>query len=90
MPKHKRAEIGYEIHPGHWRKGYSSEAVSKVLSYGFEVMNLTRIGAVVFIENEASNKLLTKMGFEKEGVLRKYMYQNGKAHDTNVYSLLKR
>ncbi|MBS4190560.1 GNAT family N-acetyltransferase [Bacillus sp. FJAT-49705] len=90
IPKHKRAEIGYEIYPEHWRKGYSSEAVSKVLSYGFEDMDLTRIGAVVFIENEASNNLLTKMGFEKEGVLRKYMYQNGIAYDTNVYSLLKK
>ena len=89
FPKHKRAEIGYEIHPDHWRKGYTSEAVSKVLSYGFDVMDLTRIGAVVFLENEASNKLLTKIGFQKEGVLRDYMYQNGIAHDTYIYSLMK-
>ncbi|MED4695835.1 GNAT family protein [Peribacillus frigoritolerans] len=88
LPKHKRAEIGYEIHPEHWRKGYTSEAISKVLSYGFDVMDLTRIGAVVFIDNEASNNLLTKIGFQKEGVLKKYMYQNGEAHDTYVYSLL--
>ncbi|KON85490.1 acetyltransferase [Sporosarcina globispora] len=90
IPKHKRAEIGYEMHPGHWRKGYTTEAVSKVISYGFEEMGLTRIGAVVFIENEASNKLLTKKGFEKEGILKGYMYQNGIAHDTFVYSLLKK
>lgn len=88
-PKHKRAEIGYEIHPDYWKKGYASEAVSKVLSYGFDVMDLTRIGAVVFIDNDASNKLLTKIGFQKEGVLKKYMYQNGVANDTYVYSLLK-
>ncbi|ALC90759.1 acetyltransferase [Bacillus sp. FJAT-18017] len=88
-PKHKRAEIGYEIHPDFWSQGYTSEAVSKVLSYGFEVMELTRIGAVVFLENEASNKLLTKLGFKEEGILRDYMYQNGKAYDTYVYSLLK-
>ncbi|PIC84673.1 GNAT family N-acetyltransferase [Sporosarcina sp. P1] len=89
LPKHKRAEIGYEIHPQQWRKGYTSEAVSEVLSYGFDIMGLTRIGAVVFIENEASNKLLGKVGFQKEGVLRNYMYQDGKAYDTNVYSLLR-
>lgn len=52
-------------------------------------MDLTRIGAVVFIDNDASNKLLTKIGFQKEGVLKKYMYQNGVANDTYVYSLLK-
>ncbi|KOS68626.1 acetyltransferase [Lysinibacillus contaminans] len=89
-PNHKRAEIGYEIHPEQWRNGYTLEALSKVVSYGFETMGLTRIGAVVFIENEASNKLLTKIGFKKEGVLRDYMYQNSIAHDTNVYSILKR
>ncbi len=89
LPKHKRAEIGYEIHPKYWRKGYTSEAIAEVLSYGFEIMGLTRIGAVVFIENEASNQLLQKIGFQQEGILRNYMYQGGAAHDTYIYSLLK-
>ncbi|MEH7225320.1 GNAT family protein [Bacillus sp. JJ1566] len=88
-PKHKRAEIGYELHPQYWRKGYVTEAASKVISYGFNELGLTRIGAVVFLENKASNDLLTKLGFEKEGILRGYMYQNGVPHDTNVYSLLR-
>jgi [ribosomal protein S5]-alanine N-acetyltransferase len=88
-PKHKRAEVGYEIHPSYWRKGYTSEALSEVLTYGFDVMDLTRIGAVVFVGNDASNQLLTKIGFQKEGILKKYMYQNGVANDTYVYSLLK-
>ncbi|MFS0636902.1 GNAT family protein [Mesobacillus foraminis] len=88
-PKHKRAEIGYEIHPEHWRKGYTFEAISKVTQYGFNELGLTRIGAVVFMENEASIKLLTKAGFEKEGILRDYMYQNGEAYDTYVYSIIK-
>lgn len=51
-------------------------------------LGLTRIGAVVFIENAASNNLLTKMGFQKEGILKKYMYQNGKVYDTYVYSFI--
>ncbi|SFB26319.1 MULTISPECIES: GNAT family N-acetyltransferase [unclassified Bacillus (in: firmicutes)] len=88
-PKHKRAEIGYEIHPDYWRKGYASEAVKEILSYSFEVLGLTRIGAVVFIENQSSNKLLLKLGFQQEGILRNYMYQDGEPYDTYVYSLLK-
>ncbi|MFP3511545.1 GNAT family protein [Peribacillus sp. SIMBA_075] len=87
-PKHKRAEIGYEIHPDHWKKGYMTEAVSKILFYGSETLGLTRIGAVVFIENVPSNNLLKKMGFQQEGVLKNYMYQNGEVYDTNVYSFL--
>ncbi|WP_175639387.1 GNAT family N-acetyltransferase [Metabacillus schmidteae] len=88
-PKHKRAEIGYEIHPKQWRKGYTTEALSKVIQYGFDELALTRLGAVVFIENEASNQLLSKIGFQKEGILRNYMYQNGEVYDTYVYSILK-
>ncbi|WP_226671124.1 GNAT family N-acetyltransferase [Metabacillus litoralis] len=89
-PKHKRAEIGYEIHPDYWRNGYAIEAVLKVIEFGFDELGLTRIGAVVFLNNVASSNLLTKVGFQKEGVLRDYMYQNGQAHDTFVYSILKR
>nr|WGD92036.1 GNAT family protein [Bacillus subtilis] len=87
--KHRRAEIGYEIIPEHWRNGFASEVISKVVSYGFSALGLSRIGAVVFTDNEASNRLLLKMGFQKEGVLRQYMYQNGTPYDTNVYSIVK-
>ncbi|AUS14049.1 GNAT family N-acetyltransferase [Bacillus subtilis] len=87
--KHRRAEIGYEITPAHWRNGFASEAISEAVSYGFTSLGLTRIGAVVFTQNEASNRLLIKMGFQKEGILRQYMYQNGIPYDTNVYSILK-
>lgn len=87
--KHKRAEIGYELLPQHWRKGYATEVITKVLEFGLNDLGLTRIGAVVFVENIASNQLLLSLGFEKEGVLKQYMYQNGIAHDTYVYGLLK-
>ena len=88
-PKHRKAEIGYEIHPDFWRKGYASEAIKKIAEYGFNEMNLTRIGAIIYLENHASYKLLEKLGFLREGVLRKNMYQNGAPHDTYVYSLTK-
>ncbi|MDP4171069.1 MAG: GNAT family protein [Bacillota bacterium] len=87
--KHKRAEIGYEIHPAFWRQGYASEAVSELLAYSFGSMGLSRIGAIVYPANFASSSLLTKLGFQHEGLLRDYMYQNNESHDTNVYSLLK-
>lgn len=88
-PKHKRAEIGYDLDPDHWGRGFASEALSAITKYGFEVMELTRIGAVVFIDNDASSNLLMKQGFEREGVLREYMYQNGESHDVYMYSLLR-
>lgn len=89
LGKYKRAEIGYEIHPDFWRSGYTSEAVKELIDYGFNQLDLTRVGAVVFLENAASNNLLRKIGFQEEGILRDYIYQDGKPNDVFIYSILK-
>lgn len=87
--EHRRAEISYALFPESWGKGYAMEAVKRVISFGFQEMDLVRIGAIVFTENDASNKLLTKVGFEKEGILKKYMHQNQVPYDTYIYSLIR-
>ncbi|TQR19485.1 GNAT family N-acetyltransferase [Psychrobacillus vulpis] len=85
----KRTEIGYDLLPSYWRKGIVSEAVEAVVRYCFEELDLYRIAAVTFTENESSYKLLLKLGFQKEGMLRGYIYQNDKSNDTFVFSLIK-
>ncbi|MDR7076241.1 ribosomal-protein-alanine N-acetyltransferase [Neobacillus niacini] len=87
--KNKKAEIGYELHPSYWRMGYTSEAIKEVLRYTYLNLELHRIGAVVYLENQASINLLEKLGFSKEGVLRDYLYQNNRYHTTHMLSLLK-
>jgi len=87
--EHRRAEISYALFPESWGKGYAMEAVNRVISFGFQEMDLVRIGAIVFTENDASNKLLTQVGFEKEGILKKYMHQNNVPYDTYIYSLIR-
>ena len=52
--EHKRAELSYAPSPKYWGNGYATEAVNKMISYGFNELVLTRIGAIVFIENKAS------------------------------------
>ncbi|KQL50221.1 acetyltransferase [Brevibacillus choshinensis] len=85
----KRAEIGYEIHPHFWNQGITSEAVREVLRYAFEDLDLLRMGAITFLQNEASIHLLKKAGFSLEGTLRSYLYQNQQSHDALIFSLLK-
>lgn len=85
----RKAEIGYELHPEHWRKGYTSEAVKAVLSYAYQELGLFRIGAVTFPENEASSRLLTRLGFKEEGLLRGYLYQEEKNYDAIMFSILR-
>lgn len=85
----KRAEIGYEIHPHYWRSGITSEALKAVVTYTFVKLGLNRIGAVTFLDNHASIGLLQKSGFQKEGILRSYLYQNGKSYDGLLFSRLR-
>lgn len=84
----KKAEIGFELHPSHWNKGITSEAVKEVLRYSFEYLELFRIGAVTYPQNEPSIQLLNRLGFTKEGLLRGYLYQNNQSHDSLIFSLL--
>ena len=84
----RRAEIGCELHPSYWGKGYASEAVKEILDYSFSTLGLFRIGAVTYPDNHASIILLEKLGFRKEGTLRGYLHQRGQSHDALVFSLL--
>lgn len=64
-------EVGYRIYPGHRRKGYAYEAVSALLSLVQEELHLELVLAGVIKENEPSIALLKKLGFEREGFMRK-------------------
>lgn len=88
--KHLRAEIGYEIEVEHWGKGYATEAIRALVHYGFDSMKFQRIGANVYPENVGSRKVLEKVGFTHEGMLRSYLFQGGCFHDANVFSILKK
>ncbi|GEP50886.1 alanine acetyltransferase [Flavobacterium noncentrifugens] len=87
-PEHYRAEIGYMLHPDFHGKGYITEAIEKVVAFGFNEMKLHSIEAIIDPENCASAKVLEKNGFVKEAHLRENEYYNGKFLDTVIYSIL--
>lgn len=65
------------------------EALGKVVSFAFERLEVNRIEAEVMQGNIASDKLLSKAGFKKEGILREWMYWNNRYYDMTMFSLLK-
>ncbi len=85
----KKAEIGYELDPFYWKQGITTEAVKVVLRYSFEELQLFRVGAVTYPQNEVSMRLLKRLSFKEEGLLRGYLYQNNQSHDAVIFSLLK-
>ncbi len=83
-----RAEIGYVLKPEFWGKGYMSEALLKVLEYGFNELKLHSILGNVNPQNKRSIKILEKFGFIKEAHFREDFLYNGKYLDSEIYCLL--
>ena len=84
-----RGEIGFILHPDHWRKGIMKEAINAVVDYGFTVVGLHSIEALLDPENIASSSVLESTGFIKEGHLKESIYYNGNFRDESIYSRLK-
>jgi ribosomal-protein-alanine N-acetyltransferase len=82
------AEIGYELHSSYWQKGIMAEALSAILTYGFVNIGLHRIEANPLVTNEASQRLLLKLGFTREGILRERHFFHDKYLDQMYFGLL--
>ena len=82
------ASLGYWIGEKYSRKGYMKEALKLLIPSLFVDLRLNRIEAATLEENTASKNLLKKIGFKKEGVLRKYLKINGTWRDHILYGLL--
>ncbi len=88
QPEHYRAEIGYMLLPEYRGKGIATEAISKVVQYGFEIMKLHSIEAIIDPGNLVSAKVLENNGFVKEAHLRENEYFDSRFWDTVIYSIL--
>ena len=88
--QHHWAEMGYDLWPDYWGQGLMPEALRVLLRYGFEVMELNRVEATTHTENQRSMRVLEKLGFQREGVLREYYCRERMYNDQVLFSLLRR
>ncbi|KAK3040558.1 hypothetical protein RJ639_029004 [Escallonia herrerae] len=85
-----RAELGYVLASEYWGKGIGTRAVKLVASsIFFEWPHLERLEALVDVENSGSQRVLDKVGFKREGVLRTYILLKGRPRDMVMFSLLR-
>ena len=82
-------EIGYGIIPSERNKGYCTEAVNIIVDYLFLSKDIVRIYALLNVMNVASQKVLEKTGFKKEGVIRKSLFSKGQWRDRYLFSILR-
>ena len=86
--ENKRARmLGYALGEEHWGKGLMTEAVRRVIQFGFEEIGLDLISAYCYPTNERSRRVLKKCGFRYEGTLSmaEEIY-NGEIRDNECYA----
>jgi ribosomal-protein-alanine N-acetyltransferase len=88
-PFGKSVDLGYFIRKKHWNKGYTTEAVKRIMQFAFEADNVYRIATGCLVENQASERVMQKCGMIKEGELKDYTLHEGKLKDRVIYRLLK-
>lgn len=67
-----KVQIGYVISPSHWKKGYTTEALSALLNILRNTKEIYRIGTFVDADNAASIRVLEKCGMSEEARLEKW------------------
>ncbi len=85
----KMLEIGYALLPTERGKGYCAEAVQLMVDYLFLSKNTERIQAATDVGNVASQNVLERGGFKKEGTLRKAIQHRGAWVDYVIFSILR-
>lgn len=86
---HKRCEIGYVLGSAHWGRGFAREALARLLRFAFDELGLARIEADVDPRNAASVRLVERLGFRREGLLRARWRVAGEVQDSALYGLLR-
>jgi RimJ/RimL family protein N-acetyltransferase len=88
-PAGRPPEIGYALVPSERGKGYCSEAAQIMVDYLFLSKDTVRIQAHANVRNVASQRVLEKVGFKKEGIVRKSVFVRGEWRDRYLYSILR-
>ena len=81
------ASLGYWLSEAEQGQGFMAEAIALTLHYAFTNMNLNRINAATLLNNQRSQKLLERAGFEKEGLAKSYLKIDGRFQDHLLYAL---
>lgn len=85
--RHHRAEVGFLLGKDSWGRGYAYEAMQAVMNFAV-TQGIQRLWARTQVGNEASEKLLLKLGFEQEGYLRGHVDREGERRDVRLWGLL--
>jgi len=88
-PQERRhAAFSYLLHHQYWGQGYTTEAMRTLISFGFSVLQLHRIEDTCDTRNQASARVMEKLGMRREGHLRETIWKDGHWYDEYIYAIL--
>ncbi|MCP2343102.1 GNAT family N-acetyltransferase [Actinomadura rupiterrae] len=86
----RNAEIGYILNPAYHGKGFATEAARAVLRMAFEDAGLHRVAARLDARNDASARVLERLGMRREALLLENEFVKGEWASELVYAMLRR
>ena len=87
-PTHRQAELGYWLSETYWNQGLMTEAIARVINFGFEKLDLRKIHAIHFTKNPASGRTMIKNGMIQEGLRRDHVLKEGEFRDIVEYGII--
>ena len=88
--QHQNAGLHYLLDKNYRGQGIMTEAVKLVINFAFKKLKLHRLQTGVFLDNYASQKVLEKTGFKKEGLERELFFRRGRWQNDFLYGRLKK
>jgi RimJ/RimL family protein N-acetyltransferase len=83
----QEAELGYELHPDHWGRGYATEAARHMLAFAFQTLHLQRVWAQCVAENTASMRVLERLGVRYTQCLHQHTVMQNRWWDMLEYAI---
>lgn len=86
---HHKIEIGSKIEEKYWGKGIISYFTEVLVDYAFENFNVNRIESYIDERNIPAKKVIAKCGFQYEGTLREYEFENEEYVNIEIHSFIR-
>lgn len=86
---HKRAEVGFLFSRAYWGNGYAREAMQAIVDFATEDLRIARLWARFHTGNAASQRLLERLGFSREGTLRGHILRDSARRDCEIYARMR-
>ncbi|MCJ8167099.1 GNAT family N-acetyltransferase [Pontibacter sp. E15-1] len=87
-PKYSRGEVWYKLHSNYWGNGFGTEALNRILDFGFKELKLHKIEAGCAVDNIGSIKVLEKVGMRREGRKRQVLPLKSGWSDNFEYAII--